>query len=155
MPTHEIGCLRHCPGGGGGGKGWLLLIAAAAVLVIGAAAYKARHGIETGLNVVATIGAVIMWTVAVAFMLGVATGIGWVGWKFWRAIQAARAARAARPAPLPAAYRITPIANRAPEAIEPARPDYTAGWVPDPGKAWRPAPRQEVDDDARSGSRFR
>lgn len=163
MSKHEIGCLNHCPRGGDGGKGWLLIVVAVIAVVVAAMCWKARRGIETGLNVAAVIGEVILWVLGVAFALGVAAGVFLAARAIVRRVQAARAARPQARIALPEpVHRITQLSSPAPAAIEPPRPR----WYPSRPENWvraRPAARSprspepaEVDDgNARNHSQFR
>jgi hypothetical protein len=150
MPTHEIGCLHHCPRRGGG-IGWLLILVAIAVLVVGAVCYKARHAISTGLNVIAVIGEVILWMVVAGFGLGLLAGTSLLIRAIVRRVQETRDARPVpRTALAEPVHRITQIGT--PAAVEAPR----TGWQPSRTENWVPAREQEVDSDSpRAHSRFR
>ena len=75
MGNHEIGCLNHCPGGGShGGGGWVAGLILLAIVIIGAAGYKVRRGIGTGLHIFGDVLQGIMWTILGLAIIGLVAG---------------------------------------------------------------------------------
>ena len=91
MGNHEIGCLNHCPGGGShGGGGWVAGLVLLAIVIIGAAGYKARRGIDTGLHIFGDVLQGIMWTILGLAIIGLAAGSIWAGRRIHVAIRSRR-----------------------------------------------------------------
>ena len=93
MGNHEIGCLNHCPGGGShGGGSWVAGLILLAIVIIGAAGYKVRRGIGTGLHIFGDVLQGIMWTILGLAVIGLVAGGIWAGRRVHAAIRSRRQA---------------------------------------------------------------